>query len=525
METYGLERLGFSDLLHVHRNLPPAKLVQMALERGEGELAANGALKVLTPGPSGRSPKGKYVFIDEARKGEIWWGANNPEPPSPEVFDTLWNKALEYTKGKDLFIFDAFAGANKNYRLGVRTISTKAWHSLFAQTLFVRPKPEELANHEAGFTVLDVCEMPLNGKDYGLKTDVFIGMDFVQNRVLIIGSHYGGEIKKSIFTAMNYLLPKRDVLSMHCSANVGADGDAALFFGLSGTGKTTLSADPNRRLIGDDEHGWCDEGIFNFEGGCYAKCINLSAEDEPQIYNAIHFGSILENVVLDSALEPHYDDGSLTENTRATYPVEFIPNCLTDGVGGHPKNIFFLAADAFGVLPPISRLTPQNAAYHFMSGYTAKLAGTEAGVTEPQATFSACFGAPFMPHFPGVYAKLLCDRIEKHGAHVWLVNTGWSGGGFGVGKRMAIKITRALLTAALSGELLKVPTVHDDLLNLDIPSQCPGVPSEVLIPRNAWADKAAYDQAARKLAGLFVENFKQFHATTRPEILAAGPKM
>jgi phosphoenolpyruvate carboxykinase (ATP) len=408
----------------------------------------------------------------------------------------------------------------------VRIITEKAWHSLFGRTLFVRPTEAELKTHRPEFTVIDGCELLAEPKKDGTNTGVFVILNFERKIVLIGGTHYGGEIKKSIFAVMNYLLPKRGVFPMHCSSNVGQDRDTALFFGLSGTGKTTLSADPARRLIGDDEHGWSDTGIFNFEGGCYAKVIRLSEEAEPQIYRAIKFGSIVENVVFDSETRTiDYDDASLTENTRATYPVEHIDNCVIPGVGGHPKTVMFLAADAFGVLPPIARLSPAQAMFHFISGYTAKVAGTEAGITEPTATFSACFGAPFLPLHPTRYAKMLGEKMKEHSSRVFLVNTGWSGGPYGVGKRMSIRYTRALITAALNGELDRVEYAPDPVFHFDVPKSCPGVPAEILTPRNTWADKAAFDTKAKHLAQLFVKNFDKYRSEASADVIAAQPKV
>jgi len=508
----------------VHRNLSTPELVEQALARGEGQLASNGALLVSTGERTGRSPNDRFVVDSPDVHDEIWWGKVNV-PISEAHFDKLYGKVKAHLAKSDQFVFDGFAGADKTYRLPVRVITVKAWHSLFARTLFVRPTAEELAHHTPEFTVINAGELLANPAEDGTRTGVFVIVSFARRTVIIGGTQYGGEIKKSIFSVMNYLLPHRGVFPMHCSANIGKGGDTALFFGLSGTGKTTLSADPNRRLIGDDEHGWSDTGVFNFEGGCYAKVIKLSKEAEPQIYNAIKFGSIVENVVVDGKRVPDYDDGSITENTRTTYPVEHIDNCVIPGVGGHPDNVMFLTADAFGVLPPIARLTPAQAMFHFISGYTAKLAGTEAGVTEPTATFSACFGAPFLPLHPTRYAKMLGEKMETHGTDVWLVNTGWSGGAYGEGKRMSIHHTRALITAALSGELAKVEYQNDPVFGLAVPKSCPGVPAEVLMPRNTWKDKAAYDAKAKHLAQLFVKNFETYKSEASPDVVAAAPKV
>lgn len=518
-----LSKVGLKQVRQVFWNEPVPVLVEEALRRQEGRLAANGALVVETGAPSGRSPKDKYV-VKTGDCADVWWGSVN-RPITKEVWDRLMANACSYLQNRDVFVFNGYAGADANHRLQVRVIAERAWHALFSRTLFIVPPPDATLQDPPDFTVLNVCGLVApDFKEIGLNSGVFIVVNFAERMVLIGGSSYAGEIKKSIFSVMNYLLPKKGIFPMHCSANIGKQGDTALFFGLSGTGKTTLSADPDRRLIGDDEHGWTPEGIFNFEGGCYAKCIKLSKENEPQIYNAIRFGSVLENVVLDERRRPNFDDGTLTENTRATYPVQHIDNCVLEGVGGHPKNVFFLAADAFGVLPPISLLSPEQAMYHFLSGYTAKLAGTEAGVVEPTTTFSACFGAPFLVHHPFTYAQMLGEKMKKHGTRLWLVNTGWSGGGYGIGKRMKIGYTRALLTAALSGALDKVAFVPDPVFGVGIPRECPGVPAEILQPRNTWADKAAFDRAAADLAAKFVANFKEFEDRVAPEVIKAGPR-
>ncbi len=446
-------------------------------------------------------------------------------PITPENWGRLSQLVRAYLQGRDAFVFDGFVGADTKHRLQVRVVSEDAWISLFAQTLFIRPGPADKLNDHADFSVIALpklyCPSP---KEYGINSEAFVVLNFAARQVIICGTEYAGEVKKSLFTVMNYLMPRKGVLSMHCSANVAADGESALFFGLSGTGKTTLSADPNRRLVGDDEHGWTDTGIFNFEGGCYAKAIGLSAATEPQIFGAIRFGSILENVVLDDRRHPDYHSQKMTENTRATYPVEHIDNCCIPGIVGHPRHIFFLAADAFGVLPPIARLTPPQAMYHFLSGYTAKLAGTEAGVKSPSATFSACFGAPFLVHHPFTYAEMLGERMKKHQARIWLVNTGWTGGAYGVGKRMSLPHTRALLSAALRGELNEVPGRTDPVFGLDVPTACPGVPAAILDPRSSWPNAAEYDEKARELAGLFTKNFQQFADRASREVIAAGPK-
>jgi phosphoenolpyruvate carboxykinase (ATP) len=505
----------------VHANLCAAQLVETALLRGEARLAANGALVAVTGARTGRSPKDKFIVDDAVTHELVDWGKVN-KPFSTERFDALLDRVTEHLSERDLFAQDLYCGADPEYRMPIRVISEYAWHSLFVRQLFVRPDAEALATHVPEFTVIAAPEFEAVPERDGTATSAFILADFTRKIVLIGGTKYAGEMKKSIFGAMNFIVPNRDVLPMHCSANVGEDGVTALFFGLSGTGKTTLSADPARRLIGDDEHGWSPTGIFNFEGGCYAKCVNLTEEYEPQIYRAIRFGSVLENVILNDEREPDYFNISLTENTRAAYPVDFIENAVIPGIGGHPKNVMFLAADAFGVLPPISRLTPEQAMYHFLSGYTAKLAGTETGVKDPTPEFSACFGAPFLPLAPRFYAEMLGKRLRQQQSACWLVNTGWSGGKFGVGKRMSLKITRALVNAALDGRLDKVEFATEPAFGLSIPLSCPDVPAEILNPRNAWADKEAYDRAAADLAARFEANFEKFDASEA--IRAAGPK-
>jgi phosphoenolpyruvate carboxykinase (ATP) len=505
----------------VHANLSVAELVETSLKRGEGQLAANGALVAVTGARTGRSPKDKFTVDDAVTHNVVDWGKVN-KPFAPEKFEALLGRVLEHLKDRELFAQDLYCGADAAYQLPIRVISEYAWHALFVRDLFVRPDAAALATHVPEFTVVAAPEFQAVPERDGTATSAFILADFTRKIILIGGTKYAGEMKKSIFGVMNFIVPNKDVLPMHCSANVGADGVTALFFGLSGTGKTTLSADPARRLIGDDEHGWGPTGVFNFEGGCYAKCVDLTEEKEPQIFRAIRFGSVLENVILDAARKPDYFDIHLTENTRAAYPVDFIENAVIPGVGGHPKNVLFLAADAFGVLPPIARLTPDQAMYHFLSGYTAKLAGTELGVVDPEPEFSACFGSPFLPLAPRVYAEMLGKRLTQHGASCWLVNTGWSGGKFGVGKRMSLKITRALVNAALDGRLDKVEFVTESAFGLSIPVSCPEVPAEILNPRNSWTDKEAYDKTAADLAARFEANFKQFDASEA--IRAAGPK-
>jgi phosphoenolpyruvate carboxykinase (ATP) len=506
----------------VHRNLFPAPLTEAALRRGEAELAAGGSLVAETGKRTGRSPKDKFTIKDALTENKVAWGSAN-QPFPPDKFDALYERVLDYLKGKELFVQDLFSGADPKYRLPIQVINEYAWHNLFVRQLFIRPTAEELKTHQPEFTILSAPGFKADPKRDGTNSEVFVLINFSKKLALIGGTEYAGEMKKSIFGVMNFILPECNVFPMHCSANIGADGVSALFFGLSGTGKTTLSADPGRRLIGDDEHGWSATGVFNFEGGCYAKCIRLSAENEPQIYNALHFGSVLENVVLDPVTRiPDYDDDTKTENTRAAYPVEYIHNAVIPGFGGHPKNLVFLTADAFGVLPPVSKLTPEQAMYHFMSGYTAKVAGTEAGVTEPQATFSTCFGAPFMPLPPKAYAEMLGRRLRQHNAQCWLVNTGWQGGPYGIGKRMSLPYTRAMVDALVEGKLANVEFEIEAAFGLSIPKSCPGVPPELLRPRNSWQDKAAYDKMAADLSARFAKNFEQFDAP--PEVKAAGPK-
>lgn len=508
----------------VHYNLPVAKLVEAALQRGEGVLTDTGALNTLTGKFTGRSPKDKFIVDEASVHDKINWGAEN-QPISPDHFERLYTDVLEYLNGKELYVFDGFAGADAAYRLPIRVVNEYAWHNLFARQLFIRPTSEELAAHQAEFTVIAVPGFQADPAVHGTRSETFIIVSFEKQVVLIGGTEYAGEMKKSIFSVLNLLLPERNVLSMHCSANMGKDGDVALFFGLSGTGKTTLSADPNRFLIGDDEHGWSDNGVFNLEGGCYAKCIRLSEEGEPQIWKAIGFGTVLENVVVNpNTRKADYDSDHYTENTRAAYPVEMIPGAVIPGVGGHPDVIIFLTADSFGVIPPISKLSKEQAMYHFLSGYTSKMAGTERGVTTPQTEFSTCFGSPFLPLRPVVYAEMLGKKIVEHNARVYLVNTGWTGGPVGIGKRMNLAYTRAMVTAALNGELEKVPFVEDPVFGVQVPTSCPGVPAEVLQPRNTWEDKEAYDKTARELAQRFVENFSQkFPEAT--DIAAAGPRV
>jgi len=509
----------------VRWNLTTAALYEEAVRREEGVIAAEGPLACRTGQHTGRSPNDKFIVREPSSEPNIAWGKVN-RPMEPSQFDVLHRELLGSLAGKELYVQDCFAGADPKYRLPVRIITEFAWHSLFVRHLFIAD-PDASAAHVPEFTVIDSPTFKADPKRHGTNSDVVIAVNFAEKLVLIGGTSYAGEMKKSIFSILNYILPLNDVLSMHCSANIGSSGDVALFFGLSGTGKTTLSSDPHRMLIGDDEHGWSDRGVFNFEGGCYAKTIRLSAEAEPQIYATTRrFGTVLENVVVDPATrELNLDDDRFTENTRAAYPIHFIDNAVPSGQGGHPKNVVMLTADAFGVLPPISRLTPEAAMYHFLSGYTAKVAGTEKGVTEPKATFSTCFGAPFLPLPPSHYATMLGERIAQHEVRVWLVNTGWTGGPFGVGRRMKIGYTRAMIRAALGGALDDVKYEKDAVFNLEIPTSCPDVPTEVLNPRNTWANGAEYDEQAAKLARMFVENFKAFESGVSAEVVAAGPRI
>ena len=504
----------------IHRNLSVDDLVKIAVEKKEGVINSTGSLSVNTGKYTGRSPDDRFIVYDDKTHNTVDWCKVNHQFPSGK-FEKLLEKMKSFVNNKELYVFDGFVGADKDNRLPIRVINDHVWQSLFARNLFIRPTNEELENHNPEFTVLCINNFEAVPAVDGTESNVFIIIDLTRKIVLIGGTQYAGEMKKSMFSVMNFLLPEKGVFPMHCSANIGNDNDTALFFGLSGTGKTTLSADPNRKLIGDDEHGWSDNGTFNFEGGCYAKCINLSQEAEPEIWNAIRSGAVLENVVLNNN-QPDYDDNLLTENTRVAYPLDYIPGAVIPSVGGHPKVIVFLTADALGVLPPISRLTKEGAMYHFMSGYTSKLAGTERGIKEPKSVFSECFGAPFMPRPAAVYAKVLGEKITQHNTVVYLVNTGWSGGPYGVGKRIKIKYSRAMVTAAINGSLNIVKYKHDDLFNLDITTEVPEVPSDILDPKNTWTDKDSYDLSAKKLAQMFVENFKKFQ-NVAPEIIAAGP--
>jgi phosphoenolpyruvate carboxykinase (ATP) len=528
-----LKGLGLEGVRKVHHNLEPAVLVEHALRRNEGVLADTGAFVVRTGKFTGRSPKDKYIVREPATQAQIWWGSVN-QPLSEESFDRLFARVQAFLKGREVYVQELFGGADVRYRLPVRVVTQYAWHSLFAHQLFVRPNMfgEEAqrvpSRYTEGFTVIGVPGCLAVPAEDGTQTETFIAVHLTRRLILIGGTEYAGEIKKSIFTILNYLLPQSNFFPMHCSANVGREhGDTALFFGLSGTGKTSLSADPIRDLIGDDEHGWGEDGVYNFEGGCYAKCIRLSEEKEPEIWRALRFGTVLENVVLDPATRTaDFANDSLTENSRAAYPIPYIPNALIPGVGGHPNHVLFLTADAFGVLPPISRLSLAQARFHFISGYTAKLAGTERGLgKEPQATFSACFGMPFLPLHPTRYAELLGKKLTQHNSTVWLVNTGWSGGAYAVGSRIEIQYTRAMVDAAIEGKLDNAEFVEEPFFGLQIPVEVPGVPSAILNPRNTWADPVAYDTQARHLARLFVENFNKYAEGASPEVLAVVPRV
>ncbi len=523
---YGLEKQGFANLRKVYWNLPAAALYEEAISRQEGSLSHMGALLVDTGKHTGRSPNDRFIVKEETTSDKVWWGDYN-RPFSQDKFNGLYKRLRGFLEGRDVFVQDCYGGADPGYRLPVRVITERSWHSLFASNMLLKPATaEEHRRFVPEFTVVSVPSFQADPQADGTKSGTFILVDFAQRLCLIGGTGYGGEIKKSIFSILNYLLPLKGVLPMHCSANIGPDNDAALFFGLSGTGKTTLSADPARRLIGDDEHGWSDAGVFNFEAGCYAKVIRLSPTAEPQITSAVRrFGAILENVVFDPATRLiDLDDESRTENTRASYPLEFIANAVPEKTGGHPRNIIFLTCDAFGVMPPIARLTPDQALYQFISGYTSKVAGTEAGLgKEPQMTFSTCFGAPFMVQHPSVYAGLLKRKVLQHGVNCWLVNTGWVGGAYGVGKRISIRHTRGLLDAVLSGKFLNVEFGQDPVFGFQVPKSCDGVPAGVLNPADSWPDKALYAQKYRELAARFSENFKKFESSCPAEVRAAGP--
>ncbi len=527
-----LAKLGVKNVNNVFWNLTTPALYEYAIRRLEGHISHLGPFVVRTGHHTGRAPNDKFIVREPSSEKNIWWGAVNREFDA-EHFQRLYHRLLAYLQGKDIFIQDCFAGADPKYRISVRVLTEKAWHSIFARNLFITPSHEQMAAFKPDFTIVNVPRFHAIPEVDSTASEAFVIVNLAERLILIGGTSYAGEIKKSIFTILNYLLPidandrGEKVLSMHCSANVGKKDDVAIFFGLSGTGKTTLSADSKRGLVGDDEHGWSDTGVFNFEGGCYAKAIRLSSESEPEIYETTRkFGTILENVALDTETRRlDLDDASLTENTRAAYPITHIPNAVIPGIAGHPRNIFMLTADAFGVMPPIARLTREQAMYHFLSGYTAKVAGTEKGLgSEPQATFSTCFGAPFMALHPTVYAELLGEKMAEHNVDTWLVNTGWTGGPYGVGSRMKLAYTRAMVTAALDGTLAGIETEIDPVFGVHVPKSCPNVPDEVLRPRNTWKDKDAYDEYARKLASMFRDNFQQFEGSVSPEVLASGPK-
>jgi phosphoenolpyruvate carboxykinase (ATP) len=518
----GLAAIGLGNISRVYYNLSEVELYEESIRRGEADLTADGALRARTGQHTGRSPKDKFVVRDATTDGQIWW--DNNKPMSPEHFELLRQDMLAHAGGKTLYVQDLVGGADAENALPTRVITELAWHALFIRNLLIRPKRETLNGFQQKLTIINLPSFKADPARHGCRSETVIACDLANGLVLIGGTSYAGENKKSVFTVLNYLLPAKGVMPMHCSANVGKQGDTAVFFGLSGTGKTTLSADPTRTLIGDDEHGWGETGVFNFEGGCYAKAIKLSAEAEPEIYAATRrFGTVLENVVLDENRVPDFDDNSLTENTRSAYPLHFIPNASETGLAPHPKTIIMLTADAFGVMPPIARLTPEQAMYHFLSGYTAKVAGTEKGVTEPEATFSTCFGAPFMPRHPTEYGNLLKELIARHGVDCWLVNTGWTGGAYGTGKRMPIKATRALLTAALNGSLKAADFRVDPNFGFAVPIAVDGVESSILDPRSTWADGAAYDVQAQKLASMFIANFEKFEAHVDSKVKDAAP--
>ena len=522
-----LQEFGIANVGNVLYNGTRARLTEEAVKLGEGHLVEGGPLLAYTGQHTGRSPNDKFIVEEPGSKDHVWWGEVN-KSFEQEKFNSLLEKAKTYLSGKDLYVADCFVGADPRYRVGVRVVNEHAWHNLFAQTMFIpldeAPDPDTF---QVDYTVVHVPDLQANPDEDGTRSSTFVLVDFGQKIILIGGTSYAGEIKKSLFTTMNYLLPLKEVMPMHCSANIGKGGDTALFFGLSGTGKTTLSADPERSLIGDDEHGWSADGIFNFEGGCYAKVIRLSEEAEPQIYATTRmFSTILENVDIDMETRKlDLDSAKYTENTRAAYPLDFIPNTAEGSMGDHPRNIIMLTADAFGVLPPIAKLTPAQAMYQFISGYTAKVAGTEKGVTEPQPTFSACFGAPFMVHHPSVYAELLGTKIREHHVNCWLINTGWTGGPYGVGNRIKIAYTRAMVKAALSGELEGGEFREDPIFGLHIPKHVPGVPDEVLDPRNTWENAEEYDEKANQLAMKFNENFRKYEEGAAQEIRDAGPNV
>lgn len=532
MQEFGLksQKSDLSDLgikvKEAYWNLSQAELIEESITVGEGHLADTGALVVNTGKFTGRAPKDKFMVEDEKTKDTVWWGNVN-QPISSEHFDRIFNKMIGYLEERKVYIRDMYAGADKTHRLRVRFINTKAWHNLFTYNMFLQPEKYKLESFEPNFTVIDAPGFTADPETDGVRQENFAIVNMTRRIIIIGGTEYSGEMKKGIFSVLNYILPQEEgVLSMHCSANMGKeDHDTAIFFGLSGTGKTTLSADPNRLLIGDDEHGWTDKNVFNFEGGCYAKVIDLSEEKEPDIWNAIKYGAIVENTqFFDGSRQIDYEDSSITENTRVSYPIEHIRNAIQPSIGGIPKNIFFLTCDAFGVIPPIQRLNKNHAMYHFISGYTSKVAGTEAGVTEPEPVFSACFGAPFLPLHPTKYAEMLGEKMEKHDVNIWLINTGWTGGPYGVGERISLKYTRAMISAALDGKLNNVGYRTHSIFGAEIPLTCPGVPSEILSPRETWKNDEAFYKKANELAQRFIDNFKKFEEYANDDIMSGGPK-
>lgn len=520
------ESIGLDNLGNVFWNLSPAELVEDTVLLGQGVLTDSGALSVETGEFTGRSPKDRFIVCDEKTEETVWWGDINKKFDA-DKFDALYNRMKAYLTGKDLYVRDSYACADDNYRLNIRVATEYPWSNMFANNMFLRPTDEEIKEFNPEWHIVCAPGFIADPEIDGTRQHNFAIINFTKKMIIIGGTGYTGEIKKGIFSVLNFILPhEHNVLSMHCSANVGHDGDSAVFFGLSGTGKTTLSSDPNRRLIGDDEHGWGTETVFNFEGGCYAKTIDLTRESEPQIYDAIKFGAILENIGFHpNTSTPDFSDAKITQNTRVSYPIHHIDNIVEPSIGPAPKNIFFLTCDAYGVLPPVSKLTPGQAMYHFISGYTAKVAGTEAGVTEPQTVFSACFGAPFLPLHPTKYAEMLGNKMAENNVNVWLINTGWSGGAYGTGSRIKLKYTRAMITAALNGSLEKEKFEEDEVFGLAMPTDCPDVPNEILNPKNTWADKAAFDKKASELATSFVNNFKKFEANANSEIMNAAPKI
>ncbi|HZP78395.1 MAG TPA: phosphoenolpyruvate carboxykinase [Pseudolabrys sp.] len=523
--AYGADKFGFKNLAGVHWNLTEPALYERAIAGGEASLVEGGALCAETGAHTGRSPKDKFTVVDDLTRDSMWWEGN--QKITPEQFQLLYDDFIAHAKGRQLYAQDLYGGADHTYRIKTRVYTELAWHSLFIRQLLIRPEREELANFVPELTIVDLPTFKADPKRHGVRTETIIAIDFSKKIVLIGNSSYAGEMKKSVFTTLNFYLPARGVLPMHCSANVGPNGDSALFFGLSGTGKTTLSADPNRTLIGDDEHGWGPDGIFNFEGGCYAKCIKLTRETEPQIYDAtLRFGTVLENVVFNPETRKcDFDDQSKTENTRSAYPLDFIPNASRSGRAGHPKNVIMLTADAYGVMPPIAKLTPTQAMYHFLSGYTAKVAGTEKGLVGVQPEFSTCFGAPFLPRHPSVYANMLRDYMDRYGADCWLVNSGWTGGRYGVGRRMPIKATRTLLTAALNGSLKNADFRTDPYFGFSVPTSVPGVEPHLLQPMKTWKEKAEFDKTARELVRRFQENFVKFESHVTSDVKAAAPEV